>query len=89
MTSMAQALRTALFHFVWQGLAVALLLWIALFLLRKRSAQARYLAGCLALGTLAVLPVVTACLAYRAPAAGWSERVGTVAALQPTTVAPW
>lgn len=70
MTALAQALRTALLHFLWQGLAVALVLWMALFLLRKRSAQSRYLASCAALGILAVLPAVTAGVVYQAPAAG-------------------
>ncbi len=64
MTAMAQALSTALLHFVWQGVAVALILWMALFLLRKRSAHARYLAACAALAVLAVMPVVTAAVAY-------------------------
>src|SRR6185369_6227123 len=36
MTAVTQALSTALLHFVWQGAAVALILWMTLFLLRKR-----------------------------------------------------
>ena len=39
MTPIAQALSAALLHFVWQGLLVAFLLWIALFLLKNRSGQ--------------------------------------------------
>src|SRR5579862_2912768 len=62
---MTQALSLALLHFVWQGLAVASLLWMALFLLRKRSANARYLASCAALFVLAGLPVVTTAYLYR------------------------
>lgn len=46
MMAMAQALRTALLDFVWQGLVVALLLWVALSLLRKRQPQARYAVSC-------------------------------------------
>jgi TonB family protein len=69
MTAMAQALRTALLDFVWQGLAVAFLLWVALFLLRKRRPQARYAAACAALAVLAAMPVATAWLAWRAPSA--------------------
>src|SRR5256885_102922 len=68
MTALAQALRTALFHFVWQGLVAAFLLWIALFLLRKRTAHTRYLVSCAALAILTLLPVATAFLAYEAPA---------------------
>jgi TonB family protein len=77
MTAIAQALSVALVDFVWQGLLAAFLLWTALFLLRNRSARARYVASCVALAVLAMLPVVTACLVYNAPAAlqapaGWA-----------------
>ena len=68
MIAVTQALTAALLHFIWQGMLVAFLLWIALFALRKRSAGARYTASCFALAVLAVLPVVTACLVYTAPA---------------------
>lgn len=67
MTAIEHALRTALLHFVWQGAVVALLLWIALFFMRKRSANARYLACCLALAALVALPVITACQMYTEP----------------------
>ena len=66
-TAIAQALSAALLRFVWQGLIVAFLLWVALFLLRKRSANSRYLASCIAFAVLAVLPVVTASVLYRGP----------------------
>ena len=69
MSAMAQALTAALLDFMWQGLLVAFLLWVALLALRKRRAQARYLAALVALAVLAVLPVVTALLEYTAPAA--------------------
>ncbi|MBZ5617657.1 MAG: M56 family metallopeptidase [Acidobacteriia bacterium] len=67
-TAMAQALSAALLHFVWQGLLVAFLLWVALFGLRKRSANSRYLASCMALAVLAVLPAITAYVLYTGPA---------------------
>ncbi len=67
MSAMAQALTAALLDFIWQGLLVAFLLWVALFLMRKRAAQARYVAGLVALAVLAMLPVVTAVLEYTAP----------------------
>ena len=70
MTAMAQALSVALLHFVWQGLVVAFGLWVALFILRKRSANTRYLTSCAALAVLAVLPVITAYLAYSGPLTG-------------------
>lgn len=76
MTAIAQALSGALLDFVWQGLLVAFLLWATLVVLKNRSPRARYAASCLALAAMAILPVVTACMLYRAPAAshaaaGW------------------
>jgi TonB family protein len=64
MTAITQALSAALLHFVWQGFLVGLLLWIALFLMRKGPANARYAASCAALVILVLLPVVTACILY-------------------------
>ena len=64
MTAITQALSAALLHFVWQGLAVGLLLWVALFLMGKAPANARYAASCAALVILVLLPVVTACILY-------------------------
>jgi TonB family protein len=63
-TQPAQALSAALLQFVWQGLLVAVFLWISLRLARRRSAHLRYLLSCAALVLLAVLPLVTALLAY-------------------------
>src|SRR3954453_23819937 len=59
MNALASALTTALINFAWQGLLIACLLWITLFLLRNRSANARYLASCLALLTMTIMPVIT------------------------------
>ncbi len=69
MTALISALDAALLNFVWQGVVVAMLLWITLAALRRRSANARYVVSCTALGLLAVLPVVTACVAYTRPVA--------------------
>jgi TonB family protein len=76
MTALAQALSVALLDFVWQGLLMAFLLWVALFLLRNRSAHARYAASAAALAAMALLPAITACMVYVTPAAastpaGW------------------
>jgi bla regulator protein blaR1 len=68
MTAMAQALSSALLNFVWQGVVAAFLLWVALILLRKRSANARYAACCAALALLVLLPAITAALLYSGPA---------------------
>ena len=48
-----------LVHFLWQGLAVAVLIGMILHFLRNRTAQTRYLAACAALGLLVMAPVVT------------------------------
>jgi len=88
MTAIAQALSAALLDFVWQGLLAAFLLWTTLFVLRNRSARARYAASCLVLAGMATLPVVTACLVYtraapQAPAAWVSAAPHTMLSAMP------
>lgn len=84
MTAIAQALSSALLHFLWQGVVVAFLFWIVLYLLRRSSAQARYAASGLALAILAILPVITAYVLYSEPAS--SQPVRTLAASLPLPV---
>src|SRR5580700_6632660 len=48
-----------LLHFLWQGLIIAALLAIALRFLRRSSANARYLTGCLAVLLMALAPIAT------------------------------
>ena len=79
MTALQQALRTALLDFVWQGVVVSLLLWMALLAMRKRSANARYIAACAALAALAALPVLTVCVLYMRPA---TARAGPARAVE-------
>jgi len=67
MTPLVLALNSALLHLVWQGVVMALLLWIALAGLRRSSASVRYLVSCAALGILTLAPIVTACMAYQRP----------------------
>jgi HEAT repeat protein/beta-lactamase regulating signal transducer with metallopeptidase domain len=50
-----QALGWSLIHFVWQGALLAILLEGARLVLRTRSANARYLAACAALGLMLML----------------------------------
>jgi beta-lactamase regulating signal transducer with metallopeptidase domain len=69
MTTIAHAISAALLHFVWQGLLIAFLLWIALATLRNGSARLRYLVSCAALAVMVALPVTTAWVVYRAPSA--------------------
>jgi len=80
MTPFPQAFSAALLHFAWEGCMVLAVLWITLFLLRKRSANARYAAGCIALALLAAAPLATTWLLYRSPAPG-QARIARAAAL--------
>src|SRR5688572_18307257 len=64
MTPLALAISRALIHFVWQGLLVGILLSVVLFALRKHRPTSRYLAGCIALGLLALMPVATTWILY-------------------------
>lgn len=53
-----------LLHFLWQGSVIALFLALTLSLLRKRAAQSRYLASCLALLLLSLCPPITLSVLY-------------------------
>jgi beta-lactamase regulating signal transducer with metallopeptidase domain len=87
MTAITRALSTALLHFVWQGLVVTILFWLALFLLRKRSAALRYAASCAALALLLVLPAVTTLVLYEHPAApGGSSVLVDMPGVAPTAI---
>ena len=48
-----------LLHFLWQGALLGALFWCANFILRHRSANARYLVGCVMLLMMGAAPVVT------------------------------
>ena len=49
----------ALLHFVWQGVALAILLCVILAVMRRVTANARYLVACMGLLLMAALPAVT------------------------------
>ena len=49
----------AVLHSLWQGALIGLAFGLARLVLRRRSANARYLAGCLSLGLLLAGPVAT------------------------------
>ena len=85
MTPFAQALTQALLHFIWQGIAIGVLLYVALILLRKRSARSRYAASCLALAALAALPPVTAWIAYSHSVSSAPARTNSVRGIAITT----
>ena len=48
-----------LLHFLWQGAAVAILLAVLLRVLRKSSANLRYVIACIALALVVLAPAVT------------------------------
>jgi hypothetical protein len=59
---LAHQIGWALLHSLWQGALVGAVFALLLFALRRRSANARYLAGCLSLGLLLatlVLPLLS------------------------------
>ena len=67
-TAAAKTLGLALAHFVWEGVAIAMLLGIALWMARGASARVRYALACAALASLPVAFGVT--LAVLAPHGG-------------------
>ena len=64
MTPLAYAITRALIHFMWQGSAIGIVLWMTLFALKKRSPDARYAAACGALVLMAFAPAMTAWMIY-------------------------
>lgn len=63
----AQIVGWALIHFLWQGALIAILLWAALVLLHRATANVRYSVCCLALALMSGCPIVsTALLSGRA-----------------------
>ncbi|HXP60894.1 MAG TPA: M56 family metallopeptidase [Dongiaceae bacterium] len=64
---LAQRVGWVLLHSLWQGALVGVAFGLARHGLRRRSAEARYAAGCLALVLLAAGPAATLCL-WPAPA---------------------
>jgi len=62
---MTPAFNSALLHFLWQGAAVAALLWIVLLLLQRRAVTIRYAACCGALALMTLLPVITTIVLYQ------------------------
>jgi beta-lactamase regulating signal transducer with metallopeptidase domain len=79
--SIVEALGWALIHFVWQGALIAVVAALVLHLLRRRSANTRYLVGCGAMALMIVAPIATmiamwpgaAAPAVAAPAAALAE----------------
>lgn len=84
----SQSLAWTLLHFLWEGAVLGLVAWIGLRLLRQRSANARYLWGCVWLGLMLTSAAATFMLLRPASAPA-------VAALDPRSLplvmpeAPW
>jgi HEAT repeat protein/beta-lactamase regulating signal transducer with metallopeptidase domain len=70
MSPLEAAFGWALIHFLWQGAVVATALTVVLELMRNRSANARCLAACGALGLMAVIPLVTTAVIARSGSGG-------------------
>lgn len=56
---MSYRLGWVLLHSLWQGALVGVVFGLCRFALRKRSSNARYLAGCIALALLIAIPMLT------------------------------
>jgi len=85
MTLITYALSSALIHFIWQGIVVAAVLWVTLFVLRNYSPNSRYAASCAALLVLALMPIVTLVMAYQSGTAS-PVAVPASAAVQPNEI---
>ena len=66
MTPYLQTAGWALIHFVWQGAAIAAVIAVALRLLERRSANARYIVACAGLVAMLAAPAVTGQLIWAA-----------------------
>jgi len=82
MTPLTSSISRALIHFIWEGSIIGIALWVVLLALKKRSANARYVAACSALAALALLPVVTIALLY-------SRGMGNVSTPAVIGIAQW
>jgi len=66
-----------LLHSLWQGALVGIVFFVVRFGLRRRSADMRYLAGCLCLVALVAAPLLTLLIARASlPASGPGDFVG-------------
>src|SRR5262245_61802124 len=65
-TAILQTVGWTVIHFLWQGSAIALVAAMLLRLAERRSAKARYVIACAALGVMVAAPVATATIAWSA-----------------------
>jgi len=87
---LAEAVGWALLHFLWQGLAVGLLLALSLAVLRRRSAQARYVVCCAAFATLGLFPVATTiwCRVTASPPTSAADRLSAATTSSDSQIRP-
>ncbi|MBE7501302.1 MAG: M48 family metalloprotease [Verrucomicrobiales bacterium] len=82
----AEQVGWTLLHFLWQGLLIALAGGLVRAALRRHSANARYLAGCLTLLALGLAPIATFIhLDPTAPTGSWLSLGGIPAEAAPTS----
>lgn len=74
---LAQRVGWVLLHSLWQGALIGAAFGLVRFALRRSSANARYLAGCLALALLATAPVLTTLLGLAPAMVGHSSHAPT------------
>src|SRR5882757_8537663 len=76
------ALGWALVHFLWQGAALAILLGVALAVIRPTAARTRYTLSLVTLAAMLVVPIATT---LRLHEPGFSSSSQTAGAAQPAT----
>ncbi|MHC4127177.1 MAG: M56 family metallopeptidase, partial [Planctomycetota bacterium] len=83
------ALGWALVHFIWQGALMAAVLAAVLYGLRRRAANARYVACCVGMGLMALAPVATFGALLRWQAAPVITAAPNLLPLEPGASATW
>ena len=83
---LAEAVGWALLHFLWQGVAIAIVLALSLAVIRRRSSLARYAVCCAALAGMGLFPVATSFWCRPIPVAKTSEfKAITVTTMTPAS----
>ncbi|MDB5356663.1 MAG: Regulatory sensor-transducer, BlaR1/MecR1 family, partial [Phycisphaerales bacterium] len=85
---LTQRLGWVLLHSVWEDTAIAALLALALLMMRRASAPARYAAGCVAIALMALLPALTPAPRAAPPAPHVSPRFAAAERIGPAVAPP-
>ncbi|MEO8131698.1 MAG: M56 family metallopeptidase [Bryobacteraceae bacterium] len=83
------ALGWTIIHFVWQGTLIAALFAVARVILRRSSANARYLTGCAAMLLMLIVPLLTLAGLSGRTAAGAIRQGKNVADFFPVLISVW